>query len=69
MIRRDPVEQTERYKQIEEELDRKIKARIGEGGYLGYCHQYWEMKKLILLEEYGIEWQSPAELNRDVIFD
>ena len=65
----DPVEQTPEYLAIERVLKIKIRSKIGEGGYLGYCFLYWECKKHILREEYGIEWHSPAELNPHVIFD
>ena len=65
----DPVEDTEYYKSIEEELDKLIKKKIGSGGYLGYCHLYWMKKKIILKEKYGIDWKSPSELNPRIMFD
>lgn len=30
---------------------------------MGFCHIFSECKKRILKERYGIDWQSPAELN------
>lgn len=66
---RDPVEKTAQYIMIREELEREIKAQIGKGGYLGYCHVYWAVKKRILKEKYGIDWKSPAELNPHIRFD
>ena len=65
----DPVESTPEYLAIEAELNEKIIKKIGKGGYLGYCHLYWSIKKTILLEDYGIEWKSPAELNPHILFD
>lgn len=38
-------------------------------GKMGYCHAFWEKKKQILKEKYGIKWKSPAELNRHIKFD
>lgn len=69
MIRHDPIENTEEYKKIEKELHEKIVAVIGKGGYMGYCHRYWSVKRRILREDYAIEWKSPAQLNPGVMFD
>ncbi len=38
-------------------------------GQLGSVHTYWTELKRILNEKYGIEWRSPAELNRSTQFD
>lgn len=35
----------------------------------GLCHQQWIVMKRILLEKYGIEWMTPAEMNPFMIFD
>ena len=55
--------------EIEEEVEKKVVKKIGEGGYLGYCHSYWAEKKRILKEDYGIDWKTPGELNPEVLFD
>lgn len=72
-IKYDPVEDTEEYKNIADELEKKIETRmafedIPTGGF-GTCHIYWKYKKEILKNDYNIGWESPAELNLDVIFD
>ena len=36
---------------------------------IGFCHAYWEAKKKILKEDYGIDWMTPAELNPDNCYD
>ena len=36
---------------------------------LGFCHRYWAVQKSILLNEYGIDWKTPAEMNPDMCFD
>ena len=56
-------------KEIEEEVNARVVALIGEDGPLGYCHEFWSVKKRILKEEYGIDWKTPAELYPHVIFD
>lgn len=35
----------------------------------GICHKYWRIKKAILLEDYNIEWRTPAEMNPQICFD
>ena len=55
--------------EIEKDVEAKVKAQIGEGGYMGYCHRFWACKKRILREEYGIEWRSLAEMNPGCNFD
>lgn len=72
-IKYDPIEDTEEYKNIVDELEKKIETRmtienIPIGGF-GTCHIYWKYKKEILKNDYNIDWESPAELNLDVIFD
>jgi hypothetical protein len=54
---------------LEKEVDQKVKDEIGEGDYLGYCHIFWEAKKRILHDAYGIDWKTPAERYPGVIFD
>ena len=67
--RRDPVEYSDRYLEIEPELERLIREETGEGGYFGYCHTYWRCKKQILKERYGIDWKSPSDRYPGVMFD
>jgi len=65
----DSVEKTSKYKKIVKEVEEKVVAEIGEGGYLGYCHRFWEAKQRILKEEYNMDWKTPAQLNPNVLFD
>ena len=70
----DEIENKEEYKQIEEELHKKIKNKLELNGYdnekeLGFCHIYWGFKKEILKTDYNIDWKSPQELNPEIIFD
>ena len=67
--RADPVEYTDRFLAIEPELEKLIREETGEGGYLGYCHYYWSVKKRILKERYGIDWKSTADRFPGVMFD
>ena len=36
---------------------------------MGYCFTFWHHKKRILKERYGIDWQSPDELNPYALYD
>ena len=54
---------------VEWQVDRKVRALIGKPGEIGYCRVFWEHKKRILLDEYGLNWSTPAELHPGVSFD
>lgn len=66
---KDEVEYSDRYLLIEREMETLVRAETGEGDYLGFCHLYWEVKKRVLWEKFGIEWHSPSDRNPGVIFD
>ena len=53
-------------KEVEEKLNEKFKD---EPQGMGFCHTYWDAKKRILKEDYGIEWFSPAECNPTAMYD
>lgn len=63
-IKVDPVEFTEEYQkamlEIQPELD-KVDASTP-------APAFWALKKR-LLQERGIEWKSPVEMNPEIIFD
>ena len=70
-LKRDPVEKSLKYFLIKRKLEKKISERMSE---LEYSPRergrlYDEIKQEILLEDYGIEWLSPSELNPRVKFD
>lgn len=65
----DAVELTEEYKKIERKVEAEVKRRLrGEPKGMGFCHMYWACKREVL-DEYGIEWRSPATMNPWVRFD
>ena len=68
-IKEDPIEYSDEYLKIELELERLIRDEIGDGGYFGFCHEYWCTKKKILKNRFGIEWNSPVDLNPMLMFD
>jgi hypothetical protein len=71
-MKRDPIEQTEEFKEalarIQPELD-AIRKELDETGIgMGISHIYWARKKE-LLKKQGIDWKTPAECNPYIIFD
>ena len=65
----DPVEDTEQYQAIKDELEEKILSKMGGQINRGNAHLYVLYKKEILLSDYGIEWKSPQELNPQIRFN
>lgn len=65
----DPVEDTEEYLKIEDEVNKLAQERMGNIRGIGSCYIFWRAKKQILKEKYGIDWKSPSELNLHVMFD
>lgn len=51
-----------------EEAETELEAQ-GTSRGLGYCHEFWSVKKRILKEKYQVEWRSLREMNPDVLFD
>ena len=55
---------------IEDEVDNRVEEILKDVQKMsGYCHMFWETKKRLLKEEYGIDWLTPAECNPDIMFD
>ncbi|MBQ8761804.1 MAG: hypothetical protein IJZ26_00585 [Clostridia bacterium] len=55
-----------KFKKVDEILKEEFKD-VPKG--IGFCHKIWARKKQLLKEMYGINWQSPADLNPRIIFD
>lgn len=62
-IQYDPIENTEEFKSIVDEVDRKAEMFVDRSITYGRCHFVWIEKKRILKEEYGIDWKTPEEMN------
>ena len=69
-LRCDPVEYTYRWEQIYPEVERRLDERFANAPrHMGFCFRYWEAKRELLKDEYGIEWRSPSQMNPRVMFD
>ena len=66
-LKHDPVEMTEEYLAVIDEIDEKIEKNRTQRGF-GSCHHVWSLKTDYLAEK-GIEWKSPVVLNPRVRFD
>ncbi len=66
-LRHDPVEMTEEYLAVIDEVDEKIEKNREYRGF-GSCHHVWSLKTDYLAEK-GITWRSPDVLNPRVRFD
>ncbi|MCR4910915.1 MAG: hypothetical protein K5925_00065 [Bacilli bacterium] len=66
-LKHDPVEMTDKYlnviDEVEEEIE-QVRMNSGRGG----CHELWLLKTEALAKR-GIRWRSPAILNPRVRFD
>jgi hypothetical protein len=71
-LTRDPLEKDPRYAEIFKKIDSEVDQALAKHplkGRMGFCYTIWETKKRILKENYHIDWQTPAELNPQVMFD
>ncbi|MAT72203.1 MAG: hypothetical protein CMJ58_22070 [Planctomycetaceae bacterium] len=47
----------------------ETERKVGPDGDIGYCFAYWDRKKRILREQYGVHWRTPAEMNPETFYD
>jgi len=66
-LKRDPVEMTEGYLAVIDEVERKVEENMDFHGR-GSCHQRWSLTREYL-EEYGIVWRSLGAMNPRFHFD
>ncbi len=63
-IKNDPIEKTEQYLAVIDEVE----ERIDKEKTTDFCLEHWNLKSRFLLE-HNIIWHSPARLNPNVLFD
>lgn len=68
-LKHDPVQTSPEWEEniyrIEEECESRLQD---EPRCMGFCHLYWHTKSAVA-SKYGIDWTSPAGMNRGVMFD
>lgn len=66
----DKNEKKSKYKKQFETVDKIVAEEFkNEINTIGICHAMWSRKKQLLKIMYDIDWQTPAELNPEIIFD
>lgn len=69
MLDFDPIERTPEWEKLFCEVEEECDRRLGEAPRgMGFCFAYWSVRREVL-EEHGIQWQSPAAMNPHVMFD
>lgn len=69
-LRCDTVEYTFRWEDIYYQMEHKLNERFANAPrHMGFCFLYWNAKRELLKEEYGIDWKSPSQMNPRVMFD
>ncbi|MDE6443176.1 MAG: hypothetical protein K2K64_01955 [Muribaculaceae bacterium] len=70
VLRADPVEYTWKWEDIYYEVEKRLEDRFANAPrQMGFCFRYWNAKRDLLKEEYGIDWRSPSQMNPRVMFD
>lgn len=65
----DPVERTREWEDIIYEVEKACDKRLkGVPRCMGFCHEYWSVKREELAKR-GIDWKSPRMMNPRVMFD
>lgn len=64
-IKHDPIEDTEEYKAVVDEVEREAEALVDEKIRYGRYMYVEEEKKRLLKEKYGIDWKTSDEMNPD----
>lgn len=59
----DPIEDTEEFKAIIDEVDREAEALVESDIRIGRYKLYEREKKRILKEKYNIDWKTTDEMN------
>lgn len=68
-LKRDPVEWSLHWENIIDQADKIVDERLeNEPRGMGFCYSFWHERK-IALDEFGIDWKSPKQMNPNVHFD
>lgn len=65
----DSVQREQKWEDIIYHVEKKCDEILkGEPRRMGFCFSYWHAKSIVL-QDYGIDWRSPAVMNPGVMFD
>lgn len=69
-LKRDPVEYTCKWEEIYYDVEEYLDERFANAPRkMGFCFEYWSVKREYLKVNYNIDWKSPAQMNPRVMFD
>ena len=68
-LRHDPIEDDPAFAAVLLRASLEAEREVGAEGDYGHCLVFWQCKKRILRNRYGIAWCDEAELNPDWDFD
>lgn len=72
MLLTDPIEKTEAFLSVRYEVEKTVDEMLSDFSDTSdsrpFCIRYWECKKSVLFEKFGISWRTPAECNPNVCF-
>lgn len=69
-LRQDPVEFTRLWEDIYYDMEERLDERFANvHRSMGFCFMFWDAKRNLLKDEYGIDWHSPSQMNPGVMFD
>ena len=69
VLRSDPLDSNPHFRTVMAMVDELAETETEDYAEMGGCHVFWAAKQRILKSQFGLDWQSPADLNPDVIFD
>jgi len=71
-LQHDPIEDEPKYRHIFETNNAEVRDILKDHPMRNHrrgVHIFWNTKKKLPKEKYGIDWRSPAEMNPYIIFD
>ena len=70
-VKNYPIENDPTFRPMLEGAEREAQKEFAKFAphRLGSIHLFWDIKKQILKEKYGIDWRTPAEMNPKIKFD
>ena len=69
ILKKDPIEWTKEFEAVVDKAEHRAYQQLkGVPRGMGFCFEYWAARRAAL-QELGIEWRSPHEMNPRVMFD
>ncbi len=72
VTKHDPIEDDIKYQAVFKKVSMEVDEALihhPRRGKIGFAHVFWDEKKKMLREKYGIDWKTPKEMNPNIFFD